>query len=187
MSSLKRILRMLPVVIICSFILIIFPEKSHACDCINVTAEKALQKNDVVFEGKVIEVGRKDGVGIEVLFEVKGIWKGTTSSQIIVYTNGGDCVFHFVEGGEYLVYSSQRGSEKQLYTHSCSGTKRLDEAGADKVALSQIAKESVPTKEVDLKGEMVSGFSRWQVAIISIGLLLIVAIVIFIVRRTRKK
>ncbi len=175
---------MFSVFIICSFILIIFSEKSYACDCINVSAEDAFQKHDVVFEGKVIEVGRKGRVGIEVLFEVKGIWKGTTSSQIIVYTNGGDCVFHFVEGGEYLVYSSQRGSEKQLHTRSCSGTKRLDEAGADKVALSQIAKESVPTKEVDLKGEMESGFSRWQVAIISIGLLLII---VFVVRRTRKK
>ncbi|PEM22469.1 cobalamin biosynthesis protein CbiN [Bacillus toyonensis] len=183
----KRILRMLPVVIICSFILIIFPEKSHACDCINVTAEDAFQKNDVVFEGKVIEIGRKEGIGIEVLFEVKKIWKGTTSSQIIVYTNGGDCVFHFVEGGEYLVFSSQRGSEKQLHTHSCSGTKRLDEAGVDKAALSHIAKESVPTKKVNLKGGMVSGFSRWQVAIISIGLLLIIAVVSFFVRRTRKK
>lgn len=115
--------------------------------------QKRLFKNDVVFEGQVIEVGRKEGGGIEVLFEVKKIWKGTNSSQIIVYTNGGDCVFHFVEGGEYLIYSSQRGSEKQLHTNSCSGTKRLDEAGADKVALRQIAKESVPTKKVDLKGD----------------------------------
>ncbi|HGH7193711.1 TPA: cobalamin biosynthesis protein CbiN [Bacillus wiedmannii] len=183
----KRILYILPVVIIYSFILIIFPGKSYACDCINVSAEDAFQKNDVVFEGKVIEVGRKEGIGIEVLFEVKEIWKGTTSSQIIVYTNGGDCVFHFVEGGEYLVYSSQRGSEKQLHTHSCSGTKRLDEAGADKVALSQITKESVPTKKVDLKDGMVSGLSWWQVAIIFIGLLWVITLVIFIVRRTRKK
>ncbi|PEM25950.1 cobalamin biosynthesis protein CbiN [Bacillus wiedmannii] len=183
----KRILYMFSVFIICSFILIIFPEKSYACDCMNVSAEDAFQKNDVVFEGKVIEVGRKEGVGIEVLFEVKEIWKGTTSSQIIVYTNGGDCVFHFVEGGEYLVYSSQRGSEKQLHTHSCSRTKRLDEAGADKVALSQITKESVPTKKVDLKWTMVSGFSWWKVVTITIGLLLIVALVIFSVRRMRKK
>ena len=162
---------MLPVVIICSCILIIFPEKSYACDCITVSAEDAFQKNDVVFEGKVIGVGRKEGVGIEVLFEVKEIWKGATSSQIIIYTNGGDCVFHFVEGGEYLVYSSQRGSEKRLHTNSCSRTKRLD----------------VPTKKVDLKGEMVSGFSWWQIAIISIGLLLIIAVVIFIMRKMRKK
>ncbi|PEN31541.1 cobalamin biosynthesis protein CbiN, partial [Bacillus wiedmannii] len=79
------------------------------------------------------------------------------------------------------------GSEKQLHTHSCSGTKRLDEAGVDKAALSHIAKESVPTKKVNLKGGMVSGFSWWQVAIISIGLLLIIAVVSFFVRRTRKK
>ncbi|EJR03744.1 MULTISPECIES: hypothetical protein [Bacillus] len=182
----KRILRMLPVVIICSFILIVFPDKSYACDCIKKSPEDAFQKNDVVFEGKVIEVGRKEGIGTEVLFEVKNIWKGTSSSQIIVYTNGGDCVFHFVEGGEYLVYSSQRGSEKQLHTHSCSRTKRLDEAGADKVALSQFAKESVPTKKVNLKGDMVNGFRWGQLVIISIGVLLII-VVIFIVRRNRKK
>lgn len=183
----KTVLRMLPVVIICSFSLIIFSEKSYACDCINVSAEEAFQKNDVVFEGKVIEVGRKEGGGIEVLFEVKKIWKGTNSSQIIVYTNGGDCVFHFVKGGEYLVYSSQRGLEKQLHTNSCSRTKRLDEAGADKVTLSQIAKESVPTKKVDLKGGMLNGLSWWQVVTLSVGLLLIVALVIFIVRKKRKK
>ncbi|HHP5619004.1 TPA: cobalamin biosynthesis protein CbiN [Bacillus cereus] len=183
----KRILHMFPVVIICSFILIIFPEKSYACDCIKVSTEAAFQKNDVVFEGKVIEVGRKEEVGTEVLFEVKKIWKGTTSSQIIVYTKGGDCMFRFVEGGGYLVFSTQRGSEKQLHTNSCIGTKRLDEAGADKAALSQIAKESVPTKKVDLKGEMVSGLNWRQVAIISIGLLLMIVFVIFIVRKTRKK
>ncbi|NCA63687.1 cobalamin biosynthesis protein CbiN [Bacillus cereus] len=183
----KRILHMFPVVIICSFILIIFPEKSYACDCIKVSTEDAFQKNDVVFEGKVIEVVRKAGGGTEVLFEVKKIWKGTTSSQIIVYTKGGDCMFRFVEGGEYLVFSTQRGSEKQLHTNSCSGTKRLDEAGADKAALSQIAKESVPTKKVDLKGEMVSGLNWRQVAIISIGLLLMIVFAIFIVRKTRKK
>ncbi|MEB8573012.1 cobalamin biosynthesis protein CbiN [Bacillus cereus] len=183
----KRILHMFPVVIICSFILIIFPEKSYACDCIKASTEDAFQKNDVVFEGKVIEVGRKEEVGTEVLFEVKKIWKGTTSSQIILYTNGGDCMFRFVEGGEYLVFSTQRGSEKQLHTNSCSGTKRLDEAGADKAALSQIAKVSVPTKKVDLKGEMVSGLNWRQVVIISIGLLLMIVFFIFVVRKTRKK
>lgn len=63
----------------------------------------------------------------------------------------------------------------------------MDEVGADKAALSQIAKESVPTKKVDLKGEMVSGLNWRQVAIISIGLLLMIVFVIFIVRKTRKK
>ncbi|MGN4423487.1 cobalamin biosynthesis protein CbiN [Bacillus cereus group sp. MYBK30-1] len=183
----KRMLHMLPVVIICSFILIIFPDKSYACDCIKKSPEDAFQKNDVVFEGKVVEVQRKEGVGTEVLFEVKKIWKGTSSSQIIIYTNGGDCVFHFLEGGEYLVFSSQRGEEKQLYTHSCSGTKRLDEAEMEKNVLSHIVKESVPSKKVNLKGDMANGLSWWKVAIISIGVLLIIAFVIFIVRRARKK
>ena len=61
---LERILHMFPVVIICSFILIIFPEKSYACDCIKVSTEDAFQ-NDVVFEGKVIEVVRKAGLELK--------------------------------------------------------------------------------------------------------------------------
>lgn len=69
----------------------------------------------------------------------------------------------------------------------CSGTQRLDEAELKRNALSHIAKESIPTKKVDLKGKMVSGFSWWQVVTLSIGLLLIVAFVIFSVRRMRKK
>ncbi|RWS42899.1 cobalamin biosynthesis protein CbiN [Bacillus mycoides] len=182
----KRILHMLPVVIICSFILIVFPDKSYACDCMKKSPEDAFQKNDVVFEGKVIEVRSEEGVETKVLFEVKNIWKGTSSSQVIINTNLGTCTFRFVEGGEYLVFSSYKG-EKKLETSICSGTKRLDEAEIEKNALSHIAKESVPTKKVNLKGDMANGLSWWKVAIISIGVLLIIAFVIFVVRRTRKK
>ncbi|MDQ4484585.1 cobalamin biosynthesis protein CbiN [Bacillus cereus] len=181
----KRILYIFPVVIICSFILIVLPEKSYACECMKVSPEERLQKTNVVFEGKVLEVQEKGGK-MEILFEVKKIWKGTSSSQVIIYTSFSSCTFPFTEGGEYLVFSSYRG-EGQLETSMCSGTKRLDEAGADKVALSQIAKESVPTKEVDLKDDMLNGLSWWQVVTLSVGLLLIVALVIFSVRRMCKK
>ncbi|HFJ9441729.1 MULTISPECIES: cobalamin biosynthesis protein CbiN [Bacillus] len=181
----KRIAYVLSLVLICSFTYFIFPEKSYACECMKASPEERLQKTDVVFEGKVLEVQKKDGK-MEILFEVKRIWKGTSSSQIIIYTSFSSCTFPFGEEGEYLVFAFNRG-EGKLETSMCSGTKRLDEAGADKVALSQIAKESVPTKKVNLKNDMVSGFSWWQVVTLSIGLLLIVALAIIIVRRTRKK
>ena len=54
---------------------------------LNVSPEDAFQKNDVVFEGKVLEVQEKGEGGIKTLFEVKKIWKGTSSSQIIIYTS----------------------------------------------------------------------------------------------------
>ncbi|KAB2443710.1 cobalamin biosynthesis protein CbiN [Bacillus luti] len=180
----KRIVYVLSLVLICSFIYFILPEKSYACECMKAAPEERLQKNDVVFEGKVLEVQEKDGK-MEILFEVKKIWKGTSSSQVIVYTSFSSCTFPFAEGGEYLVFSSYRG-EGKLETSICSGTKRLDEAEIEKNALSHIAKESVPTKKVDLKDGMVSSLSWWQIAIISVGLL-IIAFVIFVVRRTRKK
>ena len=181
----KRIAYVLSLVLICSFTYFIFPEKSYACECMKASPEERLQKTDVVFEGKVLEVQKKDAK-MEILFEVKRIWKGTSSSQIIIYASFSSCTFPFGEEGEYLVFAFNRG-EGKLETSMCSGTKRLDEAGADKVALSQIAKESVPTKKVNLKNDMVSGFSWWQVVTLSIGLLLIVALAIIIVRRTRKK
>ncbi|OOR23359.1 cobalamin biosynthesis protein CbiN [Bacillus cereus] len=182
----KRIVYLLSLVLICSFTFFILPEKSYACDCIKRSPEDTFQKNDVVFEGKVLEVQEKDGGGIKTLFEVKKIWKGTSSSQIIIYTSSSSCAFRFGEGGEYIVFSSHRGEEKLLETSSCSGTKRLDEAEIEKTALSHIAKESVPTKKVNLKGDMVNGFRWGQLVIISIGVLLII-VVIFIVRRNRKK
>ncbi|OQR56084.1 cobalamin biosynthesis protein CbiN [Bacillus sp. CDB3] len=181
----KRIVYVLSLVLICSFTYFILSEKSYACDCTKASPEERLQKNDVVFEGKVLEVQEKEGE-MKTLFEVKKIWKGTTSSQIIIYTSFGSCTFRFAEGGEYLVFSSYRGEEK-LETSICSGTQRLDEAELKRNALNHIAKESIPTKKVNLKGEMVDAFSWWQVVTLSIGLLLIVAVVIFIVRRTRKK
>lgn len=138
-----------------------------------------------MFEGKVLEVQEKDGK-MKTLFEVKKIWKGTSSSQIIIYTSFGSCTFRFAEGGEYLVFSSYRG-EGKLETSMCSGTQRLDEAELKRNALSHIAKESVPTKKVDLKGGMLNGLSWWQVVTLSVGLLLIVVLVIFSVRKTRKK
>ena len=66
-------------------------------------ARREVTKNDVVFEGKVLEVQKKDGK-METLFEVKKIWKGTSSSQVIVYTSFSSCTFRFAEGGEYLVF-----------------------------------------------------------------------------------
>ncbi|OSY01845.1 hypothetical protein BTJ45_00908 [Bacillus mycoides] len=104
----KRIVYVLSLVLICSFTYFILPEKSYACDCTKASPEERLQHNDVVFEGKVLEVQEKDGK-IKTLFEVKKIWKGTSSSQVIIYTSFSSCTFRFAEGGEYLVFSSYRG------------------------------------------------------------------------------
>ena len=147
---LEKNLYLLSLVLICSFTFFILPEKSYACDCINVSPEDAFQKNDVVFEGKVLEVQEKDGGGIKTLFEVKKIWKGTSSSQIIIYTSVSSCAFPFAEGGEYLVFSSYRGEEK-LETSICSGTKRLDEAEIEKNALSSYCKRVCSDEESEFK------------------------------------
>ncbi|PFJ09661.1 cobalamin biosynthesis protein CbiN [Bacillus cereus] len=169
------------------FILLHGSEKSYACDCINISSEEAFRKNDVVFEGKVLEVQNDSSAGAAVLFEIKKIWKGTSSSQIIIYTGGGSCAFPFTEGGEYIVFSSRSEGEKQLHTSSCSGTKRLDEAGDEKVSLNHIAKATIPTKKENLIEDMPNHFHVIHIAIFLIGTVFVIGVFILFMRKVRKK
>ena len=99
----KRIVYVLSLVLICSLTYFILPEKSYACECVKASSEEKLQNNDVVFEGKVLEVQEKDGK-MKTLFEVKRIWKGTSSSQVIVYTSFSSCTFPFSEGRVHSLF-----------------------------------------------------------------------------------
>ncbi|WP_407639477.1 cobalamin biosynthesis protein CbiN [Bacillus gaemokensis] len=118
---------------------------------------------------------------------MKKNWKGADSSQIIIYTTGGSCMFPFAKGGEYLVFSSQRGTEDQLYTSSCSGTKPLARAETDISVLSHITKGNVPTKQVNLEGDMPNHSKISNTAIVAVVALFAIIIGVFVIRRMRKK
>ncbi|KFM98477.1 cbiN domain protein [Bacillus clarus] len=74
-----------------------------------------------------------------------------------------------------------------METSSCSGTKRLDEAEMEKTALSHIAKGTVPTKKVNLERAMPNHFQVSHIVIFTMGVLVVIVALIFIVRRIRKK
>lgn len=111
------------------------------CQCIvpkeapplEVAVEKAFQKSDVVFLGRVMS-GRVagdnlPGAQLEYTFAVTESWKGLDSTNVRIRTGmgGGDCGYDFKLGRSYLVYAynGAPGSgpyEGKLITNFCTRT-----------------------------------------------------------------
>lgn len=134
---------------------------AFACSCLAppdpVTAR---DRSDAVFSGTVLQVNeavdwsnfmpfiRPIRKQVEVIFEVQSTWKGVTTSQVRIVTesNSAACGFDFQQGKSYLVYASyHEGNE--LYTHLCTRTTGLANAGDDLALLGQ---GSPPSEKADL-------------------------------------
>lgn len=146
----------------CSFIymmLLHVPISAYACDCVSPpSVETELSQSDAVFSGKVIRIKDKRSAGgyirNEIIFEVYQTWKGVDESQIKIITGqgGGDCGYHFVPDGEYLVYgrNSEMYGKSQLSTGICDRTVDLEAAKED---LRILGKGNSPNKQVDIESE----------------------------------
>ena len=96
---------------------VVGPKRIHACYCgPRGTPAEALAESAAVFEGKVIsarDLERNDQImssddPTTVEFEVTTVWKGQENRTIHLITPRGEssCGFAFVEGVEYIGYSS---------------------------------------------------------------------------------
>lgn len=84
----------------------------------------------VVFSGQVVKIKKvkvklatgDDWYNYQVTFKVDRFWKGTDSSEVVVYTGvgGGDCGFRFHKGESYIVFGNV--FENRLHTGICSYT-----------------------------------------------------------------
>jgi hypothetical protein len=144
-------------------LLVYFPLPAYACDCvIPPSVETELSQSDAVFSGKVISIKEKRSAAgyakKEIIFEVYQTWKGVEESQIKITTGqgGGDCGYHFVPDGEYLVYgrNSEMYGESQLSTGICDRT--VDLAAANE-GLKLLGKGDVPVKQVEIVSENMKG------------------------------
>ncbi|MEI4803680.1 cobalamin biosynthesis protein CbiN [Bacillus sp. NPDC077411] len=158
----------------------------YACDCKGSTVEGSFGKHDAVFEGKVMEIQEDSEKGQAILFEVKANWKGADTSQIIIYTNLGSCMVPFTKGESYLVFSSKRGTNGQLYTSECSGTKQLQRAENDVSVLNHIAKGQVPTKQVNVEHAMPNNHRTRSIIMLGLAFF-VMGIGVLIIRNKRKK
>ena len=122
---------------------------AYACSCAPPgSPSEALANSNVVFVGKVVSVrefDRGDGTWgsmdpTTVEFDVTTVWKGP-SYQTMYFTtprSGPSCGFTFVEGVDYVVYSSN-GSE----VSRCSRTRSLSKATVD---LEKLGEGRAPDK-----------------------------------------
>jgi hypothetical protein len=145
--------------LISSFIFVMlvhFSIPAYACDCvIPSSVETEFSQSDAVFSGKVISIkeSRSPGgyVKKEIIFEVYKTWKGLEDSQVKITTgqSGGDCGYHFIPNGEYLVYGrkSDMYGKNQLGTGICDRTVDLEAAIED---LKILGNGKLPVKQVDI-------------------------------------
>jgi hypothetical protein len=136
--------------------LVHFPISAYACDCVPPdSVETELSQSDAVFSGKVISIKEKRSsagyIKKEIIFEVYQTWKGVEESHIKITSGqgGGDCGYHFVTDGEYLVYgrNSDMFGKSQLNTGICDKTIDLEAAIED---LKILGKGDYPDKQVTI-------------------------------------
>ena len=122
---------------------VILSGPAYACSCVqSPPPSEALAQSAVVFAGKVASLKtleRPDGTWssldpVTVEFEVEKVWKGHDYQAMYLTTarSGASCGFPFVEGEEYLVYSSNA-----VTVSLCSRTRSMSEADEDLASLGE--------------------------------------------------
>ncbi len=130
------------------------PTLAFVCDLpvkrfsLKTAVSKAKAKADVVFSGKVIEIGDST-----VKFSVEDLWKGAPMREIVMRNDAGgaivsDCAYRFVLGERYLVYASASGDG--LHTHKCSRTTVLESARADVEVLEKMKAKKAEKRTASL-------------------------------------
>jgi hypothetical protein len=160
--------------VICLFIfaLTVKPSVSYACKCVEPNSvEEELKLSDTVFKGKIIEI-KKDKHSRRILFEVTNIWKGLSTSQIVLIDEISSCSINFNDGQEYLVYANNYGDDV-LTTNICDRTIELKSADNDLLLLGE---GEAPTEIVNLESESKYFNVIWWGPFIVIPVLLVVFI-----------
>ncbi|QRG66838.1 hypothetical protein [Brevibacillus choshinensis] len=165
---------------------------AQACSCASPPDPlTARDRSNAVFTGTVLAVNEVTDWSefmpftkpihkqVEVILEVQSIWKGITASQVRVITesDSASCGIDFQPGRSYLVYATfHEGSE--LYTHLCTRTAEVANAGEDLHALGQ---GTPPGEKTDLLSRQLLVSYGLPAAIAVVAL----AAIIFMYRKKR--
>ena len=118
----------------------------YACQCAGVVElQEELERSDVIFAGKAIEVDSALVSG-RATFQVSQVWRGA-EYPIVTTSNIWDCMSVFRVGEEYLVFArtvdNQLGLGYRLIASTCGQTGRLSYSGR---ALAVLGPGSPPLK-----------------------------------------
>jgi hypothetical protein len=164
-----------------TFVLTVKPSVSYACKCVeSKLVKEELELSDTVFKGKIIEI-IQDKHSRKILFEVSSIWKGLSTSQIVLIDEPSSCSIDFNDGQEYLVYASNNGNDV-LTSNICNRTVEIKSADQDLLLLGE---GRAPSEIVNLDNELKQFNQIWWSPIIVI--LVLIVVFIWKSRRMTKK
>jgi hypothetical protein len=145
------------------------PSVSYACKCVEPkSVEEELELSDTVFKGKIIEM-KQVKHSRKILFEVINIWKGLSTSQIVLIDEPSSCSIDFNEGQEYLVYAKNNGND-EFTSNICDRTIELISADKDLLLLGE---GRPPTEIVNLENELKQFNLIWWIAFFGITVLIV--------------
>jgi len=173
--------------------------EAYACSCVGGDAKAKLERSNLVFLGKVIEIGdvNKDSSKMperRYVFEVEKSWKGAPDHQVTLYSYDGaeaSCGYKFDLNQTYLVYTYQEeGSDKTPRTNLCSGNLLQTEADEDiKLLGDGVVPTSAVAKTIDpTSGEKAAvGTPNSYLALYGVAVLVLVVFVGLTMKRKRRK
>jgi hypothetical protein len=119
-------------------ILILSVPGALACSCMPWPPPlEALDEATAVFTGRIIDSEPTEAIrGFEYTIEVHSVWKGVSSSQVLVTTDDiAMCGLWMEVGKTYLVYSY--GDAEAMWTHNCSRSRDTHLAEEDILAFGE--------------------------------------------------
>ena len=93
---------------------------SLACDCITRPESECFKRADLVLEGELVRVNKKDKETVYTL-RVRSLFKGQSGEEVDLVGGRTNCDYWFSPNIVYRVYA--RRFEDKLVTGQCSGTK----------------------------------------------------------------
>ncbi|WP_090726905.1 hypothetical protein [Paenibacillus sp. PDC88] len=178
----------------------VMPSTAHACSCAGpVSMEEQLSRKTAIFTGKLISLSRPNqgmimssAEPVSAQFEVMNVWKGELGTEATVYTatSSESCGYEgFEVDEEYIVFAY--GPYDQLKTGLCEGTKQLDTAQEELVALGAGYKpvaDASPeknTSETPIVHKDRGTSSIWSVTLVIIAAMLAVTLLVVLYKRRK--
>jgi len=123
----KVLLYCLAIFIACS-LLSVESQPTARCPVESKSVKDTVQRSAAVFSGEVLAVQSSVNL-LEARFQVEQSWKGVTTDEVSISTDGTAESPHYQAAEKYLVFAGlQQG---KLFTGMCSRTKKLEYAQKD--------------------------------------------------------
>ncbi len=103
---------------------------AHACDC-GGTLASGIAHADAVFWGEIVAEVPHEKHSARFTVEVKGVWKGSVTKRMYVFTDASSCGFKGLGKVRFLFVTTEQDS--RLWAHLCDGSQLATQKVRDQV------------------------------------------------------